>query len=118
MSQNLTDLIEQHERQLNSLNRQRHWWLWASSVVFTGIIFTIFSWEWLDNLESKTIWWVIVSLMLIVSINWWYWTMRVVRIVITHQSLEYRILKSILKDVRLVRKEFKKFKTSYLDLIK
>ena len=114
----LLRLITRYETDLEHLNKQRHLWLWASSVVFTAIIFLVFYWEWLNNLSSKPLWWVIISLMLLVSINWWYWTMRVVRHALLHQSLELKILKSLITDISSIRQLIVEMKQIHLDKIK
>lgn len=107
--------IEQHEADLEKLHDQRRMWLWASSIVFWALIFIIFAWDWLDGFHSKSIWWVIVSCILIVSINWWYWTMRVVRKLIVHQAIEYGILKSILIDVSEVKSNIRDLRVKTID---
>lgn len=117
-SSTLTSLITIYEKNLDAFNKQRHTWLWASSIVFLGIIFLIFCWEWLDSLSSKSLWWAIVSLMLIISINWWYWTMKVVRYAISHQALELKILKSLVEDINVVKNMVIEMKSHHLDFIK
>lgn len=117
-SNNLTSLITKYERNLDDFNRQRHVWLWASSIVFTAIIFLIFFWEWLNDLSSKPLWWAIASLMLIISINWWYWTMKVVRYAINHQALELKILKSLVEDIHSIKNIVVEMKNDHLDFIK
>lgn len=107
--------IEQHEEDLEKLHDQRRMWLFASSIVFWALIFIIFAWDWIDGFGSKSVWWVIVSCMLIVSINWWYWSMRVVRKLIVHQTIEYGILKSILGDVSEVKADIKDLRIKTID---
>jgi len=99
--------IQQQELDLDQLNDQRRKWLWASSIVFFAIITLMFAWEWIDHFESKTAWWFIVSCMLLISINWWYWTMRVVRRIIQHQLVEYQLLKAIVIDIREIKRDVK-----------
>lgn len=118
MTVKILDLLEQHKNDMNKINQQRIWWLYASSIVFTAIIFLIFGWEWLSGLSSRGVWWLIVSLMLIISINWWYWTMSVVRIMITHQDLEYELICSIINDVKTIRKDIKDLHNQTIDLFK
>lgn len=103
----LEQLLDRHTIDLDRLNNQRRVWLYASSVVLTGIIFLIFGWEWLDGLHSKAIWWLIVSLMLVISVNWWYWTMRVVRIIIHYQQIEYELIKNIYDEVKVFKNDLK-----------
>ena len=115
---NYQKLIIQHQKDIEKLSNQRRWWLYASSIVFSGIILLIFGWEWISNLHSRGVWWVIISFMLIISINWWYWTMRVIRILIQYQEVEYAILKIILEDVDHFRKNLKEFRDQTLDILK
>lgn len=105
MEQQTEELIDLEEEKLNKINDQRRLWLWASSFVFWSIISIIFMWDWIDGLHSKSFWWVIVSFMLILSINWWYWTMRVMRLLIHHQMVQYNILKMILVDLGKIKKD-------------
>ena len=108
MAQNKNlDIINQQELDLDKLNEQRRAWLWASSVVFFAIITLMFAREWIDHFESKTAWWFIVSCMLLISINWWYWTMRVIRRIIHHQIIEYQLLKGIIVDILEIKRDVK-----------
>ena len=108
-------LIEANQKDLDALHNQRRLWLWASSIVFWAIICIIFAWDWIDGLHSKSIWWFIVSCMLILSINWWYWTMRVIRKLVNHQAVEYDLLKSILHDLARIKKDVKDLNTRTVD---
>ena len=103
----LEQLLDKHRKDIEKLNNERRIWLWASSIVFAGIIFLIFGWDWLSDFHNKTIWWVIVSLMLLISINWWYWTMKVLRVIITYQEIEYNLIKEIYTNINLVKQEIK-----------
>ena len=111
-------LLEDKEQDLDKLNDQRRLWLWASSIVFWAIIAVIFAWDWIDGLNSKSIWWFIVSCMLILSINWWYWTMRVIRKLVHHQKVEYGILRSILIDLGKIKKDVRELGGKNIDIPK
>ena len=95
-------MIDKHERELESINAQRRIWLYASSVVFTVVVVIIFV---LNIFPSATLWWVVFSIGLIITINWWFWTMRVVNTMITHKRLESIILKSIIDDLITVKSQ-------------
>lgn len=95
--------LQELDETLETMYEQRRRWLWASSVVFFAIITLMFAWEWIDHFESKTAWWFIVSCMLLLSINWWYWTMRVIRILLNNQSKNYGILLSMLDDLEAMK---------------
>jgi predicted Na+-dependent transporter len=105
MTPTTKQIIQQHTADLERINKQRRMWLYASSIVLTGIIFLIFTWDWLDDFHSKGIWWVVISLMLIISVNWWYWTMRVIRILLDYNTAAYDILTCVLDDVSEARKD-------------
>ena len=101
------ELLAQHANDIERINRQRKGWLYASSVVMLGIVGLIFSWDWVSEIHSKSVWWVIISVMLIISINWWYWTMTVIRRMLDHQKVEYDLLSCILNDLVLAKEDIK-----------
>lgn len=101
----LDELLESHKKEVEKINRQRRLWMYASSIVFTSIIFLIFGWEWLSGLESRGVWWLIVSLMLLISVNWWYWTMKVVKLILYYQEIEYKLIKQIHNDIGIVKND-------------
>ena len=102
--------IKKTDEELEKINNQRRKWLIASSIVFVGIISLIFTWEWLNHLDSKIVWWMITSIMLIISINWWYWTMKVIRQLIYHQKLEFTLLSDIIIEIKSIKKDLDKVK--------
>lgn len=108
-------LIEKTKVDLEHIHDQRRLWLWASSIVFWAIIMIIFAWDWITDLHSKSIWWVIVSCMLLLSINWWYWTMRVLRKLLAHQALEYEILTSMLVDLDEIKQNVRELEHRSVD---
>lgn len=99
----IQEIFNNHQKDLEKLNNQRRLWLWASSIVLVGILSLIFSWEWLADFHSKHVWWLIVSVMLIIAINWWYWTMRVIRIIICYQKIEYELIKQLHHEISIVK---------------
>lgn len=116
MSQdNINKLFKLNDEHLDNINKQRRKWLYASSIVFAGIVLLIFGWEWLDHFQSAAVWWVVVALMLIISVNWWYWTMNVVYKMLHHQKIEFGIIKELLIDVKEVKQEVKKLGGQKLD---
>lgn len=88
---------------LDKINEQRRRWLYASSIVFFSIILIIFTWDWIDTQNESKIWWVIVSLMLIISVNWWYWTVRVILKLIEQRKSELEIITELVIDIKDVK---------------
>jgi small-conductance mechanosensitive channel len=115
MERKLNRLFKLNDKHLERINQQRRRWLYASSIVFTGIIFLIFGWDWLDHFHNENIWWVVVSLALIISINWWYWTMRVVYKMLQHQKIEFTIIKELVSDIKEVKEEITKLGNQTID---
>ena len=108
-------LFKLNEEDLEKINSQRRTWLYASSFVIASVVFLIFGWDWLDHFRSKEVWWAIVSMMLIISVNWWYWTMRVVNKMIGHQRIEMAIVRELVDDIREIKQEVKKLGNQDLD---
>lgn len=96
-------LIEKFSLDISRLNNQRIRWLMFSSVIFVIVILIIFFSDKINNLNSHTIWWVIGSLGLLLSINWWYWTLTLIRRVLQHQIDTVIILSEITTDVKEIK---------------
>lgn len=97
------EITKVHNLKINYLNSQRQYWLYASSVAVSGIILLMVFWDFLDGMRSTTIWWIIVSIMLIVSINWWYWTIKLIRILIDQRKDEIKIINELVIDIKLIK---------------
>lgn len=95
--------LKETKNTLDKINNQRRKWFYASSVVFFSIITIIFLWDWLDNRNESKIWWVIVSFMLIISVNWWYWTVRVLLKLLDQRKAEIIIINELIFDIRDIK---------------
>ena len=115
MNKKLKKVIDKHAEELDRMNSQRRLWLYASSVVVVGILILMFSWDWLDEFHSKSIWWLIVSSMLIVSVNWWYWTVKVVKRIIDHQRAEIELIGEIITDIKEVKIDIRELAPKNVD---
>jgi hypothetical protein len=96
-------LIATFKSDIIKLNNQRKRWLAFSSVVFVAVILIIFFSEKINQLHYHSIWWLIGSIGLIVSINWWYWTLTLIRRVLQHQIDTVIILSEITSDVKSIK---------------
>lgn len=94
-----TRMIADHTAKLEQIYKQRRQWLYASSVVYTVIILTVFSWDYLTTHASEKVWWAAISLGLLVSVNWWYWTMKSIAELVRSMYAEYEILTTINIDI-------------------
>jgi hypothetical protein len=96
-------IIEKFKLDIIQLNKQRIQWLAFSSIIFASVILIIFFSEKINDLHSHTVWWVIGSLGLLISINWWYWTLTLIRSVLQHQIDTVIILSEITNDVKEIK---------------
>jgi hypothetical protein len=115
MKNDENSLLQETNQEIDNINEQRRVWLYASSFTFVGIAFLVFAWDLLDSFHSKTIWWFILSLILIISINWWYWTMRMISKMLNHQKIEFEIIHDVIVDIRSLKKEIKELGRQEVD---
>jgi uncharacterized membrane protein len=99
----ITSKIKNHTDDLEEIYKQRRLWLYASSVVVVAVIGIIVSWFYLSSFNNNLIWWGIISISLIVSINWWYWTISSIGKLVRAIHTEYAILNEISLDLANVR---------------
>ena len=110
--------LELYNKELDQLNKQRKLWLWASSGVVIGILVCIAFWKFIsDYAHYQWITWSAISIGLIISINWWYWTMGMVRKSLSHQITVMEILFDITTDIKLVKENVKEL-TKTVDMPK
>ena len=99
----ITSKIKNHTDDLEEIYKQRRLWLYASSVVVVAVIGIIVSWFYLSSFNNNLIWWGIISISLIVSINWWYWTISSIGKLVRAIHTEYAILNEISLDLAHVK---------------
>jgi len=115
MKNDENSLLQETNQEIDNINEQRRVWLYASSFTFVGIVFLVFAWDLLDSFHSKTVWWFILSLILIISINWWYWTMSIISKMLNHQKIEFEIIHDVIVDIRSLKKEIKELGRQEVD---
>jgi hypothetical protein len=103
MNEQTKKLILEFNKSIVRLKNQRNIWLISSSVFAVGAILIILFSESIANFHSPNFWWAISSVSLIVSVNWWYWTISLIRDVLDHQTNVIKILSEITTDVREIK---------------
>ena len=96
-------LLAAYHEDIEKLNRQRHVWMVASSLVFIGVIFIVVAWSPVVNFHSPVLLWALGSTGLLITVNWWYWTMMFVRRILMHQRNIAYILGEITVEVQDVK---------------
>lgn len=87
---------------LKKLNSERKVWLAFSSVVCLCILFLIFDWNCIQTLHLRAY---VIAGGLMLSVAWWYWTMRLIRIILSHREEEFKILQEIVDDIKIIKKD-------------
>ena len=109
--------LSKYYQELEQINSQRRYWLLASSFVFIAVVLVVAFWNHLVDLNEQWIWWAIFSIAVLISVNWWYWTMGYIRKSLIHQLTVIEILADITHDISLVKEDVKKL-TNPVDLSK
>ena len=104
--------LKKHIDALTLIDTQRKGWLFLSAFVAATVLGIIV--EWHSVQESKLVW-VLVSGTLLVSMAWWYWTMRLVRHLIAFKVTESEILTEIVQEIRVIKIELVKDITILVD---
>ena len=94
--------IQQQLTILQTLEKHRRRWLILSSIVFASAAFIIYDWF---QIQNHTIHWTLSALGVLISIIWWYWTMRLIRILLQHRLEDRLIMAEIIEDVKYIRTE-------------
>lgn len=113
--QYLNHVITRHTKVIDQINKQRRWWLYFSSVVYAIIIGIIFIVDWNTPFINSTWWWGLTSGGLLIAINWWYWTMKLVSNLLFHQQVEISILKELVIDIAEFRTQLVEAKPIKID---
>jgi hypothetical protein len=104
--------IQQHLNSLKIFNDQRRGWLLLSSVVVTVVLYLIFDW---GQLKSNLVLWTITTIGFMLSVSWWYWTMKLIRELLKHRSDEAIILHEIVLHIRDVQNEIRILSNNRVD---
>lgn len=105
----MVDQLKQHIKNLEKFNKDRLFWLRLSGLVTISILLIIVNWTFVD---TGKIYWILVSIGLILSAAWWYSTMRLIREIINHRLVEIEILSSIIEDIQEIKQDVRKFDTA------
>jgi ABC-type bacteriocin/lantibiotic exporter with double-glycine peptidase domain len=94
-----------HIEKLNEISNQRKGWFFLSFFVSISIIGIIFGWNFI---HENQFFWILTCLGLLISMIWWYWTIKVLRHLLEHKKMESEILGEIIEEIRKIKDEVKK----------
>ena len=98
MEQNINNQI----KKLNKLDTERKSWLIVSAFIIISTLGIIFDW---NSIVLCRLQYTFVGAGLVTSVVWWFWTMRLIRLLIDHRMAEAETLREILTDIRSIRQE-------------
>lgn len=103
----MLDVLKAHLSSLNQIDQQRIIWLRISGFIAVAILSIIFSW---DTIYRNHLSVLVVSLGLIISVIWWYWTMIIIRKLVTARVEENKLLSQLAQDFNDLKIEIQRFK--------
>jgi hypothetical protein len=88
------------KQSIGKLNIERKLWLILSVLVVAASVISFLGW---DSIQVHHLQWVFVTSGILISMIWWFWTMRLIRIILNHRLVEIEILQEIVNDIRDIK---------------
>ena len=88
------------KQSIGKLNIERKLWLALSGLVVAASFVLFLGW---NTIQMNHLQWVFVTAGVTVSMVWWFWTMRLIRIILNHRLTEVEILQEIVSDIRDIK---------------
>jgi hypothetical protein len=88
------------KQSIGKLNIERKLWLALSGLVVAASFVLFLGW---NTIQVNHLQWVFVTAGVTVSMVWWFWTMRLIRIILNHRLTEVEILQEIVSDIRDIK---------------
>jgi len=88
------------KQSIGKLNIERKLWLALSGLVVAASFVLFLGW---NSIQVNHLQWVFVTLGITVSMIWWFWTMRLIRIILNHRLTEVEILQEIVNDIKDIK---------------
>jgi predicted cation transporter len=102
----MANTIQQLIKNFDKIERQRTLWIRFSIIVVLLLAIIILDWSHIVN-NNKHLWF-IFSLGIVLSATWWYWTMRLVKIIITTKKELLNIMLELTSNITETRSEILK----------
>ena len=99
--------VKDHLSSLNDINKQRQQWLKFSALIFLAAIGVIVGWNFLTQIHTAILWWAFISTALTVCMVWWYWTMGIIRKLMSHQKESLSIITELIIEIKEIKVDVK-----------
>lgn len=104
----MDNILKRHLKELVEMDRHRKMWLVLSAFVISIVMFIIIKWDYITQEHWA---WFAVTFGLTLSVTWWYWTMRSIRMLINHRVEETAILHDLIVDIKDIKKNIRDYLT-------
>ena len=94
--------IQTQIQNLRQFKKERKLWMALSAIVLVTLTGIVLDWPLIFHYKLE---WLIGSLGILMSIAWWYWTMRITKELLTIKIRDREILQEIIEDIKHIRKE-------------
>lgn len=101
----MANIFEKHISDLKYFDNQRKAWLVLSAFVILAVLGIIFEWH---KIESSVWLWTLGTSGIVVSVVWWYWTMRLIRGLLEFKIEEANLLSDIITDLKEIKQNLSK----------
>ena len=94
--------IQTQIQTLRQFEKERKLWMALSAIVIISVLGIIFDWATIYQYKLE---WLVGAGGLLLTIVWWYWTMRITKELITIKIKDREILQEVIEDIKHIRKE-------------
>ena len=99
--------LEKIKEDLVRVNKQRIFWLLSSG--FVTFVICSLVWEW-HCIRQNHLELAFVSAGLTLIVIWWYWTMRLIRMTLSHRHSEVEMLNDVVNEIKEIKTEVSKLR--------
>jgi protein-S-isoprenylcysteine O-methyltransferase Ste14 len=105
MENKIQTKIQAQIQHLRQFEKERKLWMALSLVVLISVVGIIFDWHLISRHHLS---WLVGAGGLLMSIAWWYWTMRITKELLTIKIQDRHLLQEVIDDVKHIRTEILK----------
>lgn len=97
--------IQTQIQNLKQFKKERKLWMALSAIVLITMTGIVLDWPSIFHYKLE---WVVGGFGILISMAWWFWTMRIVKELITIKIQDREILQEIIEDIKHIRKKILK----------
>ena len=94
--------LKKHLDKLHAFDNERRAWLVLSAFVVISVLIIILGW---DAVTHSKIIYLVGTIGLILSVTWWYWTMRLIRYLVHYKTTEAVILQELVEEIHYIKQQ-------------